>query len=157
MSAAAAVRQRLLSKYSLQWQSTCSSRASRVDRGSALEAAISIRTRLIFELAGCQLSLSGIGIMQRDAMADTTCSQLSIALATLFGRAVERITEVQNCWTYVRGTLEDLEEENITIGFLRHALIATKGYIREAQVYESMQSPSRASKLQLHSHRCWKP
>lgn len=39
----------------------------------------------------------------------------------------------------MRGTLESLEEENITIDFLRHALIAMRGYIREAQVYDAVQ------------------
>lgn len=66
-------------------------------------------------------------------------SQADLIKNYLFGRAAERITEVQNRWAYMRGTLESLEEENITIDFLRHALIAIKGYLREAQVYESVQ------------------
>ena len=39
----------------------------------------------------------------------------------------------------MRGALETLEEENITVDFLRHALIALRGYLREAQVYDSVQ------------------
>ena len=39
----------------------------------------------------------------------------------------------------MRGALESLEEENITIDFLRHALIAIRGPVREAQVYDAVQ------------------
>jgi len=33
------------------------------------------------------------------------------------------------------GALESLEEENITVDFLRHSLIAMRGFTREAQVH----------------------
>jgi hypothetical protein len=39
----------------------------------------------------------------------------------------------------MRGALETLEEEDITVNFLRHALIAMRGYLREAQVYDVVQ------------------
>ena len=39
----------------------------------------------------------------------------------------------------MRGTLESLEEENITVEFLRHALIAMRGYTRESEVYDTVQ------------------
>ena len=66
-------------------------------------------------------------------------SQADLIKNYLFGRAGERIQEVQNRWAYMRGALESLEEENITIDFLRHALIAIRGFIREAQVYDTVQ------------------
>jgi hypothetical protein len=66
-------------------------------------------------------------------------SQADLIKNYLFGRSGERIQEVQAKWAYMRGALESLEEENITIDFLRHALIAIRGYTREAQVYDAVQ------------------
>ena len=47
-------------------------------------------------------------------------SQADLIKNYLFGRADDRIQEVQGRWSYKRGTLESLEEENITVVFLRH-------------------------------------
>ena len=66
-------------------------------------------------------------------------SQADLIKNYLFGRAGDRIQEVQARWSYMRGALESLEEENITIDFLRHALIVIRDYVREAQVYEVVQ------------------
>lgn len=57
----------------------------------------------------------------------------------LFGRAGDRIQEVQDRWSYMRGTLASLEEDDITADFLRHALIAMRGYTRQADVYDVVQ------------------
>ena len=65
-------------------------------------------------------------------------SQADLIKNYLFGRSGDRILEVQTKWAYMRGALESLEEENITIDFLRHALIAT-GFTREAQVFDVVQ------------------
>jgi Protein of unknown function DUF262/Protein of unknown function (DUF1524) len=66
-------------------------------------------------------------------------SQADLIKNYLFGRSGERIQEVQTKWAYMRGALESLEEENITIDFLRHALIAIRGFVREAQVFDVVQ------------------
>ena len=66
-------------------------------------------------------------------------SQADLIKNYLFGRSGDRILEVQTKWAYMRGALESLEEENITIDFLRHALIATRGFTREAQVFDVVQ------------------
>ncbi len=66
-------------------------------------------------------------------------SQADLIKNYLFGRAGDRTQEVQNSWSYMRGTLESLEEENITVDFLRHALIVIRGYTRESQVYDIVQ------------------
>lgn len=67
-------------------------------------------------------------------------SQADLIKNYLFGRSGERLREVQDRWAYMRGALESLEEENITVDFLRHALIVIGGFIREAQVYDAVQS-----------------
>lgn len=66
-------------------------------------------------------------------------SQADLIKNYLFGRSGDRISEVQQRWAYMRGVLESLDEENITVDFLRHALIAMLGYVREAEVYEKVQ------------------
>ncbi len=66
-------------------------------------------------------------------------SQADLIKNFLFGRSGERILEVQNRWSHMRGTLESLEDENITVDFLRHTLIAIRGYTRESEVYDTVQ------------------
>ena len=66
-------------------------------------------------------------------------SQADLIKNYLFGRSGERIQEVQSRWAFMRGALESLEDEAITVNFLRHALIIMRGYLREAQVYDAVQ------------------
>lgn len=66
-------------------------------------------------------------------------SQADLIKNYLFGRSGERFNEVQSRWAHMRGALETLGEDDITIDFLRHALIVTSGFVREAQVYERVQ------------------
>lgn len=66
-------------------------------------------------------------------------SQADLIKNYLFGRAGDRIQEVQSRWAFMRGSLESLEDESITVNFLRHALIIMRGFLREAQVYDSVQ------------------
>jgi hypothetical protein len=66
-------------------------------------------------------------------------SQADLIKNYLFGRSGDRFNEVQNRWAYMRGALESLEDEDITVNFLRHCLIVLRGYLREAQVYDAVQ------------------
>ena len=70
-------------------------------------------------------------------------SQADLIKNYLFSRAGDRIQEVQGRWSYMRGTLESLEEGDITVDFLRHALIIMRGHTREAQVYDAVQERVR--------------
>ena len=65
-------------------------------------------------------------------------SQADLIKNYLFGRSGERISEVQGRWAYMRGALESLDDD-ITIDFLRHALIVIRGHVRESQVYDVVQ------------------
>jgi hypothetical protein len=71
-------------------------------------------------------------------------SQADLIKNYLFGRAGDRLAEVQNRWSYMRGALEASEEEDITINFLRHALIVLRGPLREADVYEEVQKIAKS-------------
>ncbi len=71
-------------------------------------------------------------------------SQADLIKNYLFGRAGERIAEVQNNWAFMRGTLETMDEDDLTVTFLRHALIVQHGYLREAEVYSTVQGTVRS-------------
>ena len=66
-------------------------------------------------------------------------SQADLVKNFLFGKSDGRFAEVQTRWSYMRGALESTDEEEITITFLRHALTAVSGFVREADVYVRVQ------------------
>lgn len=66
-------------------------------------------------------------------------SQADLIKNFLFGKAGERFQEVQTRWSFMRSALESLGENDITVNFLRHALIVMRGHLRESQVYEVVQ------------------
>src|ERR1700674_1874027 len=72
-------------------------------------------------------------------------SQSDLVKNYLFGRSGDRIGEVQQKWAFMRGALETIEEEDITITFLRHALTVIHGFVRETQVYDTVQSIAKAA------------
>ncbi|MGB6655698.1 MAG: DUF262 domain-containing HNH endonuclease family protein [Methylovirgula sp.] len=67
-------------------------------------------------------------------------SQSDLVKNYLFGKSGDRIGEVQQRWACMRGALETIEEEDITITFLRHGLTAIHGFVRETQVYDAVQN-----------------
>jgi Protein of unknown function DUF262/Protein of unknown function (DUF1524) len=66
-------------------------------------------------------------------------SQSDLVKNYLFGQAGDRLTEVQQKWALMRGALESVEDEDITITFLRHSLTIIRGFVREADVYDAVQ------------------
>jgi len=71
-------------------------------------------------------------------------SQADLVKNYLFGKSGGRIEEVHNRWSYMRGALEALDDEDITINFLRHALVLQKGYLSAADVYDAVQDVAKA-------------
>ena len=65
-------------------------------------------------------------------------SQADLIKNHLFGRSGSRFQEVQSRWAFMRGQLEALEESDITVIFLRHALTAIRGFVRDAAVYDTV-------------------
>jgi Protein of unknown function DUF262/Protein of unknown function (DUF1524) len=67
-------------------------------------------------------------------------SQADLIKNYLFSKAGSRINEVQGSWSFMRGALEsNTDDPDITIDFLRHALILQNGHLREADVYDATQ------------------
>lgn len=72
-------------------------------------------------------------------------SQADLIKNYLFGRADDRISEAQHSWTRMRTTLETIDEDDISVTFLRHALIVQRGYLRETDVYRAVQEVARSA------------
>src|ERR1019366_4375684 len=70
-------------------------------------------------------------------------SQSDLVKNYLFGRAGERVAEAQQKWASMRGALETMEDDDTTILFLRYALTAVRGFVREADVYEAVQNHAK--------------
>ncbi len=66
-------------------------------------------------------------------------SQADLVKNYLFGQAEDRLAEVQQKWTRMKSALESLEEDDITVTFLRQAMIAIRGHLRESEVYDKVQ------------------
>ena len=76
-------------------------------------------------------------------------SQSDLVKNYIFGQAGARLPEAQQTWAYTKGALETLEEDDITMTFLRQSLIAMKGYLREAEVYEEVQKSAKGVQSSL--------
>jgi hypothetical protein len=66
-------------------------------------------------------------------------SQADLVKNYLFGQAEDRLAEVQQKWARMKSSLESLEEDDITVTFLRQAMIAIRGHLKESDVYEKVQ------------------
>lgn len=71
-------------------------------------------------------------------------SQADLIKNYLYGRAQTRLPEVELKWALIKGVLDNLEGDDTLLDFLRHALIVTHGFVREAQLYEKVQSIARS-------------
>ena len=70
-------------------------------------------------------------------------SQSDLVKNYLFGECGDRLPEAQQKWASMKSVLESLEDEDITISFLRQILISFYGYLREPDVYEMVQTRAR--------------
>ena len=64
-------------------------------------------------------------------------SQADLVKSYLFGQSGGRITEAQSRWSSMIDNLEELEDEDRSINFLRHAFIATRRFVRAEDVYDA--------------------
>jgi len=70
-------------------------------------------------------------------------SQSDLVKNYLFGQSGDRLPEVLQRWAYMRGALETIEEEDVTIEYLRHALTVLRDFVRGPDVYEAVQKYAR--------------
>jgi hypothetical protein len=77
-------------------------------------------------------------------------SQADLVKNYLLEQAGEkRKLEAQQKWARMRNSLETLEEDDITVTFLRQAMIAIRGHLRENQVYEAVQEKAKGPATSL--------
>jgi hypothetical protein len=67
-------------------------------------------------------------------------SQADLVKNYLFEQASDRVTEAQAKWSSMLNTLEDIDDEDRHINFLRHILIATRAFTRADRVFSTVQS-----------------
>ncbi len=77
-------------------------------------------------------------------------TQADLVKNYLFGKASDRYPEAQEAWSSMTGALvsvqgEDDEKEDVTVLFLRCALIAMQGFLRKNEVYEVIQSIAKGA------------
>ena len=70
-------------------------------------------------------------------------SQADLIKNFLFGEAQDRIQEAQSHWSQMRGTLEVLDEKDITLTYLRQAMISYTGYVRADRLFEEVERAVR--------------
>jgi hypothetical protein len=66
-------------------------------------------------------------------------TQADLVKNYLFSESGTRIDEAQQRWASMNGTLEAIEDDDITITFLRHLLISLHGHVKEREVLERVQ------------------
>jgi hypothetical protein len=71
-------------------------------------------------------------------------SQADLVKSYLFGEAGNaRLPEAQARWSTMRETLQELDDDDRTINFLWHSLIATRKYVRSDEVYDTISQTVR--------------
>jgi hypothetical protein len=56
----------------------------------------------------------------------------------LFALADDRLSEAQQRWAAMNGALETLDDNDVTITYLRHLLISRWGHTREREVFNKV-------------------
>jgi hypothetical protein len=70
-------------------------------------------------------------------------SQADLVKSYLFGEAGGRVAEAQVRWSTMKDGLEEIADDDRAINFLRHALIATKRFVRADEIYDAVQKTVR--------------
>ena len=70
-------------------------------------------------------------------------SQADLVKNYIFGKSGDREPEAQQAWARTKSTLEALDDDDITVTFLRQAMIAMRGHLREKDVYDAVQKRAK--------------
>lgn len=76
-------------------------------------------------------------------------SQADLVKNYLFGQSGSRLSEAQHKWSLMRGALETGYDDDITVIFLRHILIAMRGHTRESEVFDETEKIARGASKSL--------
>lgn len=67
-------------------------------------------------------------------------SQVDLVKSYLFGQVSRRTSEAQAKWSSMRNMLEEIDDDDRGINFLRHTLISTRQFTRSDDVYVTVQN-----------------
>lgn len=76
-------------------------------------------------------------------------SQVDLVKSYLFGQADRRLAEAQTKWSSTRRMLEEIDDDDRSINFLRHALITTRQFTRADAVFATVQRATRGETSSL--------
>ena len=76
-------------------------------------------------------------------------SQVDLVKSYLFGQADRRLAEAQAKWSSMRRMLEEIDDEDRGINFLRHTLITTRQFTRADAVFATVQRSTRGETSSL--------
>ncbi|MCZ4368256.1 DUF262 domain-containing protein [Sulfitobacter dubius] len=72
-------------------------------------------------------------------------SKADLVKSFLFGESNNEIDQAQVCWSSMLENLRELDDDERSLTFLRHHLIATRKFVRADDVYEVIQNEIRGS------------
>ena len=76
-------------------------------------------------------------------------SQADLVKSYLFGESRDEIDQAQVCWSTMLENLKELDDDEKSLTFLRHHLIATREFVRADAVYEVIQEQIKGSRESL--------
>lgn len=76
-------------------------------------------------------------------------SQADLIKNHVFGKSGTRLPEAQQKWALMRGTLETVDEPNIILSFMRHAIMNMDGYVTEDNVYDVVERIAKSSQATI--------
>src|SRR5579862_8899189 len=77
-------------------------------------------------------------------------SQADLVKNYLFGECGDRLLEGQQKWGSMKAILESLDDDDLSINFLRQMMISLYGYLREPDVYEVVQRNAKGPTSSLN-------
>lgn len=82
-------------------------------------------------------------------------SQSDLIKNYVFGQSGINLNQVQQYWTSMKGSLESLDDDDIVMQFIRHALIVTSGFLQQKQIYDKIQSSTKGAQSSLSLLSTW--
>lgn len=76
-------------------------------------------------------------------------SQADLVKSFLFGESRERIEEAQARWSSMKDNLEEIDDDDRAINFLRHAVTATMKFVRADDIFDAVQKACRGKTAAL--------
>jgi hypothetical protein len=77
-------------------------------------------------------------------------SQADLVKNYLFGESGARLNEAQTHWSSMRGAIESIGEDDLTMDYLRHACCLLYGHTRDREIFAKIQLATKGSSDSIH-------